>query len=198
MGELHYGSYGGTREVGSGVKQYYGDATVWDDLQGSLINKKLYSTAGKLDYNWDENAIAMQPGGDISNKNDRLCFNYQYPHGAVNIDGVMNLHIHWEQATADNIEWTVQYRLQPIGGEKATDWTTVTANSHDNSVFEYASGTIHQVTALCSVDMDSMSMSSIVQFRLARTDNVAININALYIDAHVKIDMAGSREEYQK
>ena len=52
-----------------------GEATVWDDIQGNLIGRNLSSVAGKVDYDWAENAITFQSGVSISTQNDVINFN---------------------------------------------------------------------------------------------------------------------------
>ena len=175
----------------------HGDATCWDDLVGALIGRRLSSTAGKVDYDWDENAITMQSGGDIANSADRIVFSYQFPHKAKTNSSLM-LHIHWEQTSTNKIEWSGQYRVQSNNETKTTTWTSFTANSTDNSVFTYTSGTLNQITELAEIDMTGASISATVQFRLARTDSTAGDIDATFVDAHYEIDTFGSREEYVK
>ncbi len=174
-----------------------GDATCWDDLVGSLIGKKLDSTAGKLDYDYDENAIVMQSGGNSSSSSDRLIFNYQKPHGAK-ADSELRLHAHWEQTSSNVIQFYTEYRVQGNGDTKTTAWSNITRTSAANSVFTYASGTLNQITMLAEIDWSSVAISSTVQFRLTRTDSTAGDILATFVDAHIEYDMSGSREEYSK
>ncbi len=194
-GDVVGGDYFEIEDDGTDVR--HGDATVWDDLVGSLIGRRLSSVAGKVDYNWDENSITMQPGGAITTRNDLLIFNYQYPH-ACRASGHMKLHAHWEQPNSNKVVWTVRYRIQSNGAAKTTDWTEVEANSEDNSIYTYESGTLNQITELADVDLTGAGISATVQFRLARTDSTATDIEATFIDAHVERDMLGSRAEYAK
>lgn len=180
-----------------GTVVYRGDATVWDDIVGSLIGTRLYSVVGTLDYNFDNNSITMQPGGGIADSNDRLIFTFQYPHGAIT-GGTMNLHVHWEQYDALDREFTVQYRVQSNGNAKATAWTTVVVSTNSNNLFSYTSGTINQITELVEVDLTSKGLSAAVQFRLARTDSQLGDIESTFVDAHVARDMNGSRQEWVK
>ncbi len=174
-----------------------GDATVWDDLVGSLVARRLESTTGKLQYNYAENSIEMQSGGSITNTADRLISNLQKPHGAK-VDSEMRLHIHWEQKSSNTIEFTTQYRIQQNGKNKNTTWTTITRTSTANSVFTYTSGTLNQITLLAEIDLSGAPLSSTVQLRVARTDSTAGSIEATFIDAHIEYDMNGSRQEYVK
>lgn len=170
---------------------------VWDDIVGSLIGRQLFSTAGKIDYNFEENAITMAPGGVITTTNDCIIFNLQYPHAGI-VNGEMHLHVHWEQTSANNIIFTTQYRIQSNGETKATAWQTVVSANNDNGIYDYTSGTLNQITELAIVDLTGKSISSTVQFRIARTDSTLGDINATFIDAHIARDTVGSRTEYVK
>ena len=176
-----------------------GDSTTWDDLVGSLVASKLESVAGKLQYDYDENAIVMNSGGVITVNNDRLIFNYQYPHACI-VDGEMRLHVHWEQPNDTVRQFTVQYRIQDNGAAKTTSWTTVVVNTDDvgANAFTYVSGTLNQITRLATIDMTGAGISSTVQFRMARTDSETGDILATFVDAHVERDTHGSRQEYVK
>ena len=181
-----------------GTVKSYGKATVWDDVVNSLIGKRLYDNAGKVDYNYTENAIKFQPGGVMATTKDRVIFNLQYPHGAK-ANGSMRLHIHWEQNSTDKIIFTVQYRIQSNGAVKETSWTEVSANSDDNNVFTYpGSGDFVNIMELANIDMTGAGISATVQFRIARTDSTASNVLVTFADAHVEYDMNGSHEEYVK
>ena len=46
--------------------------------------------------------------------------------------------------------------------------------------------------------MTDAGISATVQFRLARTDAVAGDIEATFVDAHIERDMIGSRTEFTK
>lgn len=173
-----------------------GSSTMWDDLTGSLIARRLESTTGKLQYDYAENCIEMESGGSIGTTADRLIFNFQKPHGAKTYSE-FRLHIHWEQVSSNNIEFTLQYRIQNNGSAKTTAWTTVTVDNTNNK-FPYTSGTINQITELVELDWSTSSLSATCQFRLARTDSTAGDINATFVDGHVERDNIGSRTEYVK
>ena len=181
-----------------GTMEAKGDATCWDDLVGSLVARRLESTSGKLQYNYDNSSITMESGGNISNTSDRLIFNNQIPH-AWKADSSGNLHIHWEQVDATDREFTVQYRVQGNGDAKTTTWTTavVTANATTNT-YTYVSGTMNQITRLVDVDLTGMGISDTMQFRLARTDSVDDDIEATFVDIHIERNTMGSRQEFTK
>ena len=195
IGAESLGNYFQVESDGTWVNK--GDSTTWDDIVQSLVASRLESVVGKLKYNYDNNSITMESGGLITNSIDRLIMNSQYPHAAV-VDGEMQLHIHWEQIDTTAREFTVQYRIQSNGAAKEESWVTVIINSNTNNIFNYTSGTLMQITELINVDMTGSGVSATVQFRIARTDSVAGDIEAHFIDSHVERDMNGSREPYVK
>ena len=181
-----------------GTPVQHGSATVYEDLTGSLVASKLSSVAGGLQYNYAENTITMNTGGSISDPDDRLIFNYQKPHGAKNSSS-MNLHIHWEQIDATTREFTVQYRIQQNLTAKTIPWSTAIINTNDTNIGEYpGSGIYNQISKLIDLDLSAYPISTLVQFRLARTDIIAGDIDASFSDAHIEYDMNGSRQEYEK
>jgi len=196
IGDVSGGNYTEFSETGD--MRHRGDATIWDDLTGSLTGRRLTSTSGTVDYNYEDNSITMQPGGDISDSNDRLIFNFQKPHGAKP-DSEMRLHIHWKQADAAEKIFTVQYRIQDNSQVVATEWTTATSSTSVNNVFTYpGTGSINQITRLVNVDLSGHSISSTIEFRLARTDSNSGNVEAVFVDAHIEYDSRGSETEYSK
>ena len=197
--------YAGNKDSGDyceiqddGSLRYYGDATVWEDIVGDIMSKKLYATTGKIDYDWDENAITFQPGGDITSKSDRLQFNIQYPHRAKT-DGEFRFHLHYFQPDDTARVFTLKYRIQSNNSAKTTDWTTVTATCGTDDVFTYpGSGDFNQILAFPAIDFSGASISSTLQCMLARTDSLSDNVQITFADAHYEIDSDGSRTEYVK
>ena len=201
MGQLTKLTAEVNRDLDEGLENQPKISKAWDDLTGSLIARRLESTQGSLNYDYEENAIVMQSGGDIADRNDRLIFNFQKPHAMSNDapDNTMNLHIHWEQPSSAVREFTVQYRVQENGQPKNTTWTTVVVPANNtNNAFIYTTGTANQITRLVNIDMSAYALSSTVQFRLARTDSESGDILATFVDAHIPYDQRGSRQEYIK
>ena len=191
------GVFNHTEVEEDGTVKSRGDATVWEDIQASLIGRRLFSNIGTIDYYYEENALRMDHDGDINDQNDRIIFSKQKPHGAAD-DSPFNLHIHWEQTDAVSREFTIQYRLQDNGVAKTVAWTEVIVDTNTNNIYPYTSGTLNQITNLVSIDTTGHSLSTVLQVRLTRSDSVAGNIFATFVDAHVKMDMNGSAEEYVK
>jgi len=178
-----------------GSIRHYGDATIWDDIQNSLVGRSLSSTAGKVDYDWAENAISFDPSGDIDVQNDCVIFNLQMPHARK--DGTaVRLHMHWEQIDAVAREFTVRYRVQEQGAAKQASWTDAVVDITASPAFVYSSGTLNQITGLVNITVPDLS--DVVQFRVTRTDAIANPIRVTFIDAHIEMDSEGSRQEYVK
>jgi len=195
-GAVNLGNYFEIEPDGTPVQ--HGDATVWDDITGSLVARRLESVLGRLQYDYTENAIIMQDNGSIGATADRLIFNFQKPHGAK-VASEFRLHVHWEQTFAGQVDFTLQYRIQKNGQAKTTAWTTVNRNSVNDSIFPYVSGTLNQITRLAEIDLTSSGISATIEFRLARTDNTGLgDILATFADGHIEFDMNGSRQEYAK
>ena len=182
----------------NGQRKSNAGATQWDDIVGDALGKSLYSTAGKIDYDWDENALIFQPSGNITNKADRIVWNVQKMH-KVKENSELRYHIHFDK-TADILnEFTLQYRIQNNGQAKNLTWTTLTTTTEvANEVFPYVSGTINQIVKFAPIDWSSVGISSTVNFRLARTDGIAGNLLVTFIDGHVEIDSDGSNQEWMK
>lgn len=182
----------------NGAIKLYGTCTCWDDLVGNLAGRMLSSTAGNVDYNWDNNSITCSSGGSISTTADRIISNLQYPHGAKE-DGGFWFHLHYEQPDDSAYEFTMQYRIQSNGSLKTTDWTTLTATSGTDDIFEYpGSGTFNNILAFPVIDMTDKGISATIEYRLARTDSEIGDIEVTFFDAHVEYDMFGSSDQYIK
>lgn len=195
LGQKYAGNYSKFEQ--DGTMQAMGDATVWDDIVQSLIGQRLFSVVGKVDYNYDNNSITMQSAGSMAQANDRIIFNLEKRHG-LKTASTFKLHAHWEQVSANKIEWTTDYRIQQNGTAKTTSWTRLTANSTDNSAFAYSAGTLNQITELADIDLSTAGLSATVNFRIVRDDSTAGDIEVVFIDAHAEWDMLGSRTEYTK
>ena len=177
-----------------------GTSKVFEDIIGDVMSKRLLSATGRVDYDTNENAIKMQPGGDITNPDDRIPWNVQLPHGSVIGDNsFFKMHFHYWQADTTKRVLTLQYRIQNNGLAKDTIWKTLevkTSNGYD--VFTYSSGTVNQITTFAEIDISGCDISSTLQFRMARTDSETGDLNITFIDAHVGIDSDGSMSEWSK
>ena len=176
---------------------FHGDATVWDDIQTSLIGRRLSSTSGGVGYNYAENTITFSPNGDETDINKSVGFNIQLSH-KTKVDSILRLHVHFEQPDSSTYEFTAEYRIQNNGSLKTTGWTTISADSSSDNTFPYVSGTLNQIISFENIDLTGFGLSSVVQIHLARTDAVGGDIEVTFADCHFKIDTIGSRLEFAK
>lgn len=182
-----------------GTLVLHGEATVWEDIQSSLIGAKLQSSAGKVDYDYVNNTVVFSPGGVITTANDLVNFSLQLPH-ATKVDSTLRLHIHWIQPDDTAREFTIMHRVQPTGGATATTWVTTVVDAGDGvlDAFPYVSGNLNQITSLVDVDLTDAGISAIVQFKMTRTDSETGDIAGTFVDAHVELDTLGSNSEFVK
>ena len=173
------------------------NATVWDDIQSSLLGRRLYSTVGIVDYDYTENAIVFGDGGDITDLNDRIGWNVQFPH-AAKLGTSIYPHLHFWQDRSDNVEFTLRYRVQSNNSAKVTSWTVLTADFNNNLAFSYSSGTLNQIISFGAISMSGATISSTIQFQLTRTDNLGGTVSVTFADIHVEMDSFGSRQEFIK
>lgn len=194
-GDIPGGNYV-TIDSTTGHIDLFGQATVWEDIQTSLIGRQLQSVAGKVDYNWDENSITFASGGDIAVANDRVNWSIQLRHRTKASSDVYP-HIHFEQVTSNDVTFTLKYRLQANGSAKTSDWTTITANVADDTVFTYSAGTLNQILKFPAITVGS-GISDVLQFQMARTDATAGDVEVTFVDCHFEADDLGSNTEYTK
>lgn len=195
IGDTGLGDYLDVEADGTFVNK--GEGRTWDDIVSSLIGRRLSTNQGTLSYNYEENSITAQPSGDISNPNDRVIFNYQYPHSGIE-NGTVNMHVHWEQTDTTERQFTIQYRVQGNGQEKTTAWQTKVVSSLTNNKFPYVSGTLNQITLIDNISVAGKGISAPLQFRFTRSDSNIGGIEITFVDGHVQRDMNGSREEFVK
>jgi len=84
-------------KIGSdGNVRMQGTATTWRDMVGDLLGYRLNSTAGKANYDWDENAIGFESGGLITDAADRVQWNQEIDHDyKVGTSITFHPHLHW-------------------------------------------------------------------------------------------------------
>lgn len=203
-GDTANGNYNEIRE--DGTQRLVGDATAWRDMVGDLFGKRLSTTSGGVDYDYDNNAIKFQSGGSIANKNDRVGANSQINHEFKVGTGItFKPHIHWFQeivsgAISGAFVLTMQYRLQRNGMAKQASWTTVTLTAGIDDIFDFTGevdGTYNQLTKFPDITVDC-SVSDTIQFRVARTDSLSGDMLVYFMDMHGEVDSFGSDEEITK
>ena len=176
--------------------------TVWEDKAYPLAGRRLSSSAGTVDNDWEEMAVEFAPNGDISDLNDLVGVNSEHPH-AADENGFIYPHIHFWQPADDAYVFTAEYRIQDNGEQKTTAWTPMTAEVATDSVFIYSTGTANQIVYFHQtdagrtkgIDMTGRSLSATIQFRFTRTDSISGNISATFFDFHVSYKRLGSATE---
>lgn len=190
-----------------GTQRLVGDATAWKDMVMDLFGKRLSSNTGKIDYDYNENAMKFQSGGSITNQNDRVGGNQQINHEfKVGDDIVFKPHIHWFQEVTGGVQkafvLTMRYRLQRNNFPKTTAWTTVTCSTGTggDDIFDFsgrADGTYNQLSQFPDIVRDC-NVSDTIQMQVARTDSNSGDMLVYFLDSHGMVDSMGSDEEIAK
>lgn len=189
-----------------GTVRSYGTATAWQDMIADLFGKRLNSVAGSVDYDYDDNAITFQSGGDITDAADRVSGNLEINHQfKVGTNITFKPHIHWfQQVTSGAVTsfvWTLRYRLQRNNAAKTTSWTTITCSAGTaDDVFDFtgeADGLYNQLSRFDDITV-TCAISDTIQFQMTRTDSETGNANVYFMDLHGEVDSFGSDEEISK
>ena len=182
-------------EIGlTGTPRLRGSATVYKDMVGDLFGKRLATTTGRVDYDFDENAIKFQNNGSISTPNDRVGANLQINHEFQVGSGVtFKPHFHWWQNDTVKRVVTMQYRILRNGQPRPLAWTKVTATCADgDDTFTYAGETnFDQITHFPDIVTDC-GISDTIQFQMARTDSLSGDLYVYFMDMHGAVDSEGS------
>jgi hypothetical protein len=185
---------------------YRSIGNAWKDMIADLFGKRLLSTAGKVDYDYEENAIIFKASGDITNADDRVGGNQEINHEMmIGTDIVFKPHIHWwQQVTSGAVVshiWTCRWRLQRNGQAKATSWNTITANANTaKDVFDFSAspdGLYNQLTRFDDITV-TCGVSDTIQIQLTRSDANAGDIAVTFFDLHGRVDSDGSDGEISK
>jgi hypothetical protein len=168
-----------------------GENVVWDDLVFDLTTTRR-GASSKPDFDATECGLLF-PQNDPA---EIVYVNVQMPHRWLEGRTVYP-HVHWHQSSADLPVWKLDYRWIALG-EAVGSWTT--GYTMNYQVFEYTSGTLSQIsTNLVGIDGTGKGISSILQIKLYRDDNVlAGDALAVSFDLHHEIDSMGSETEFYK
>jgi hypothetical protein len=170
----------------------------WLDIVRGLIGQRLSTTAGTVDYNYDELSITVSQNGGITDLNDVVGVNYEINH-FVNRLGLFKVHMHWWQPASTAFVITYKYRVQKNGQAKTTAWTdgTYTVGS-GGEAFPYSSGTLNQISNILTLDLGALGIgvSDTIQFKFTRSDGLGGTFDAYFIDAHVQQYANGTTKEY--
>jgi len=189
-----------------GTIRLRGAATAWKDMVGDLYGKRLATTSGKVDYDYNDNAVKFQSGGSITTVNDRVGANLEINHEHKVGSVTFKPHIHWFQEVTSGVVTpfvlTMRYRLQRNGQAKATAWTTVTcgAGAGGDDIFDFtgeSDGSYNQLSRFPDIAV-TCSVSDTIQFQMARTDSESGDMFVYFMDMHGEVDSFGSNGEIAK
>ena len=210
FGDVAGGNYHETRV--DGTVRLVGGATAWRDMIMDVSGRRLNSTVGKVDYDWNNNAIDFASGGSITTEADRVQGNQEINHQyLVGTDITFKPHFHWFQAAPAGVldatayEISMRWRLvRNSYGIDLTipDWTTIVATCGvTNNIFDNTNLNskeyLGQITRFPDMTF-TCSVSDTIQLQLARTDSLGGNLLMFFLDIHGQVDSFGSDEEIAK
>jgi hypothetical protein len=199
VGNISQGNYS-EFQANTGFHRAYGSGRAFDDIKFPFIGSTtLYSTAGRIDYNYDENTVDFQ---DNSNADDRLFMVMQMNHDWAENTNIYP-HIHWIQNQSGVPAWRIDYRVYPNGGQVPA-WTIGVAYTTPN-VFTFSSGTIMQITPFPIISgiptLSGFGVSWFMDVRIWRdsaSDTYVGDAAAKEFDIHYIRNDFGSRQQYIK
>jgi len=188
VGDVQGDSYFRIEEDGS--VQMLGNASMWDDLKFPASQTKLGSNL-KPDFD-QTNVGLLFPQNDAT---EVIYINVQMPH-AYKKGTNIHPHVHFIQSAATVPVFKMTYRWYDKGASAIAAFTTIATN---NLVYTYTSGSIHQVAKFPSIVPTVTGISSMLDVKLYREDNVVTgDVLVKEFDIHYEIDSFGSRTEVAK
>lgn len=199
FGNVSAGNYSEFEADGTYIAK--GDATTFDDLQGSILSLK---TVGiRVTVNDLENTLEYTALASLS---DYAFDNYQVRHRWL-IGSVVKPHIHWEQNQDAIPNFLIQYRWQVQGEAKTVGWTNYPLTG---LAFTYVSGTLNQISGGAGITPPvGAGLSDVIELRIIRDNANASGVFAgadpytgvvslTFADIHIEEDTLGSRLEFVK
>lgn len=200
FGDISGGNY--TEAESDGTLVFNGDATVFDDENGSSLQLKTQGAG--VSVNATENTLDYTTGTTL---NEYSFDNYQFKH-ARKLGTDIDIHIHWRQKEANVPNFLIKYRWQINGTGFVTAWTNLVVNTE---AFTYDSS--GDFTQICGGNLVGApvgdGISGILQIQVYRdaanasglfagADPYTQTANILFVDVHFEKDMNGSRLRYVK
>lgn len=162
----------------------------WDDLFFPLTNAKLGANL-KPDYDYTNNGLLF-PQNDTS---EYVWITVQLPHRWL-VGSTIEPHLHYIQNANTQPVFRMEYKWTNIGDAVSGSLTTLDLNTNN---LPYTSGSIHQILNGASISGVGKTISSILDIKLYRIDNVYVgDLLAKQFDIHIQVDGFGSQEEYIK
>jgi len=204
MGNVAGGNYTAWDYTGTG--QAFGLATCFRDELQSVTGTQITSPAGDFQQNIAEASVTAKTSARYPT--DFITTNWQINHDWA-LGTSVYPHIHWWQTEADMPNWLIAYRWQKQGSAKTTAWSELPWTTNRAT---YVSGTLNQITGFGAIAAPAGygQVSDIIQVRLYRDVTNAstkftggaeaspLDQDIVNLDAHIEVDMLGSREQYLK
>lgn len=175
-------------------QQYDGNPAVtvgWTDLRAPATTIRQGAT-GKPDFDTTDLGLLFP-----QNDPDEIAYIImQLPHEWKE-GSELRPHIHYIQDEAEVPVFKMEYRWTNNGAAPAGSFTTLTQNGLK---FIYVSGSLMQVATFPAIDGTGKTLSSILEVKLYRDDNVVSGaVLVKEFDVHYQIDQErGSRQESVK
>ncbi|MEQ1799098.1 MAG: hypothetical protein ABL872_14185 [Lacibacter sp.] len=178
----------------------------WDDLRVTLDNGSNAAQINSIPGITGPQLWYFREGAGV----EAMSFQVQLPHGWVE-GTTIHPHLHWTPRgnnTSGNVEWNLDYswvNYDPTTPQvfPAATVSTVVASPASGNFVQSA----HYITALTAANAGisgtGKKISSILICRIWRNsanaaDTYAEDAGVLFLDFHIQVDAAGSRQEYVK
>lgn len=165
--------------------------TVWDDLRFPLTRDK-QGQSDKPDFDFTNIGLLFPQNIPT----EIVYIIGQFTHERKNGSDIKP-HIHFVQTSASTPIFKIDYRWYKNGQDPSGSFTTLTASTF---TFTYVSGSIMQIVSFPTISGTAIdTVSSIIEIKLYRDDNVAIgDVLTKEFDIHYQKDTIGSRQEFVK
>lgn len=180
---------------------YYPEASNWDDLRFPLIGAQIDTSAGRIDYDFDECEVVFAANARYDE--EAVCIVAQMQH-AKRLGSIVSPHLHWIQDAETVPNWLIAYRWYN-NGEAPGAFALAALTGH---AFTYVSGDLAQITEFPNLKAPvGETVSSILDIKIFSDSGnestlfdgaVALAGRAKELDLHYQIDSVGSGLEYVK
>ncbi len=199
--ELCLGDFDGDNFTGvdvDGKLRWVGNARVWQSFVADLVGRPLNSTSGKVNYDWNENAIKFLSGGNITLPEDRVQANFLWKDMFRN-DGLSftPFFYWWQPDDTTAFQLTLRYRIQRSSTDKETSWTDVTYTVGSGEQFTYSGTSLfNQISVFSDISVQGMSPTDIFQVQIARTDTETADMYVLFFGIRELVSRPGASNKW--
>jgi len=215
IGDYSGGNY--TEFTDKGEQILHGTAIAWIDMYGDISGKKLQTTVGTVDTDYEQGVMKFQKNGDITSTRDRVMINVQNNHQFKIAEGGSLIgvifHFHWMQPILNDIFIvTLQTRLLKNGKsfDINANWNEIAVQTatYDNSdinvggdvfpkVIDNGHTHMNQITTFPVINTD-FGLSDTIQVRMAREDSNNGDLLVSFFDTHLPVNGFGSNSRLSK